>query len=844
MPTARSVLLVAPLLISTVVFGQSMNSSELLNELHKLNTLGSVLFVAAHPDDENTALLTYLAQEEKLETAYLSLTRGGGGQNLIGPELKENLGLIRANELLQARKIDGAYQLFTRARDFGYSKNPEDTLENWQEEKVLSDVVYAVRQFKPDVIITRFNPDSGPTHGHHTVSAQLALKAFRLAADSSQFPEQLKYVDTHQAKRIFWNGYGRRGPRGGRSRPSLADEEREVVSLEIGKYNPLLGTSYTEIAARSRSMHKSQGFGQAGRRGEQTERLVLLEGEPANGNFLSGVDTSWGRYSGGRKVEGIMQKAIQDFDQAAPWKVVSSLLEAEAVLESLSASRHIRAKRKALHQLIAAAMGLHFEATAGTSYLTPGDSVDLQVELINRSPIKAEVQHLEATLFDSDNWPRNIGLKRIYNLDKPLSANISASVDLNFRLPEDAPLTQPFWLQMEPDTGIYHFKNTRLLELVTVPPTMAVTATIKVEGRTIELTTPAIERLSDPIKGEVHHIVSIRPEVVLKPNASVMLFENAASKEIEVTVTSNSGEFSGKLVAEAPKGWSVDIANPQVSFSDRDSVRVMKAVIKPPSKASEGIVFFKIVGANGKNYPMSSNQIEYEHIGRQPIMARARTKLTRLDLSRAGNRIACIEGVGDPVPETLLRIGYDVDRILVEDIDRKRLTNYDTVILGPRAFDALVGLDKRFDELTAYVEAGGTLISQYNTTSSRTKSKFRSPYPLQLSSDRVSEEKADMRMLQPEHPVFNVPNKITASDFENWIQERGLYFADSWDDHYDALISANDRGEPPRDGGLLVAQYGNGWYAYTGLSFFRQLPEGNPGAIRLFVNLISLGHGN
>ena len=843
MPTARSVILLAPLLISTVAFGQSMNSSELLNELHKLNTVGSVLFVAAHPDDENTALLTYLAQEEKLEAAYLSLTRGGGGQNLIGPELKENLGLIRANELLQARKIDGARQLFTRARDFGYSKNPEDTLENWQEETVLGDVVYAVRYFKPDVIITRFNPASGPTHGHHTVSAQLALKAFRLAADSSQFPEQLDQVETHQAKRIFWNGYGRRGPRG-RGGPTLADEQREVVSLEIGKYNPLLGTSYTEIAARSRSMHKSQGFGQAGRRGEQTERLVLLDGDPANRNFLDGVDTTWNRYPGGKKVEALLRNAINDFDHAAPWKIVSKLLEAYALLDSLPENRQLNAKRETIHRLIAAGMGLHFEAHADRSYLTPGENVNLQVELINRSPIQAKLQTIQASLFDSDNWPANISLKRIGNMDRQLNANVSENAEISFQLPESAPLTQPFWLKMEPDTGIYHFKNTRLLELTTVPPPMAVTAQIEVDGQTIILTTPAIERISDPIKGEVHHIVSIRPEVVLNPNASVLLFENAESKQIDVTITGNAENISGKLVAEAPRGWSVSIADSDISISNKETVQVLTATVKPPARASEGNLFFKFVGANGKSYPMSSNQIEYEHIGRQPILTRARTKLTRLDLSRAGNRIGCVEGVGDPVPETLLRIGYEVDRILVEDIDRKSLNKYDTVILGPRAFDALAGLDNRFDELKAYVKAGGTLISQYNTTSSRTKSKFSAPYPLQISRDRVSEEIVEMRILQPEHPVFNVPNKISTIDFENWIQERGLYFANSWDDNYEALISANDRGEPPRDGGLLVAQYGKGWYAYTGLSFFRQLPEGNPGAIRLFVNLISLGHGN
>jgi len=842
MPFVRSVLLAAPLFIATMGFGQSMNSSQILNELQKLNKVGSVLYVAAHPDDENTALLTYLAQDEKLETAYLSLTRGGGGQNLIGPELKENLGLIRANELLQARKTDGAKQLFTRARDFGYSKNPEDTLENWQEEKVLGDVVYVIRYFKPDVIITRFNPESGPTHGHHTVSAQLVLKAFRLAADPTQFPEQLKHLEIHQATRIFWNGYGRRGP--GDRAPSMANETRETVSLEIGKYNPLLGTSYTEIAARSRSMHKSQGFGRAGNRGPQTENLVLLDGKPADGDFLSGIDKSWLNETDGERFYASIENAIQQFKSSEPWLTVRHLVGADKLLASLKPDRKVLAKRKATQNLIAAAMGLHFEARSESANLTPGDSAALEIEFTNRSPLKPKAKSIQVNLFDSDNWPKDIHLHRNQNLNKELAQGTSEISNLDFDLPENTLLTQPFWLRDEPDTGIYHFKNERLLELTSIPAPLSVTAEIEIDGHTIQLETPVIQKVSDPIKGEVHHRVSIRPAVVLQPDASVLLFENNDPKMVELSVTGNSDKFSGQLIADAPKGWKVNIGNPDVSFKARDSELTRTATIAPPAGASEGTVYFKIQSEDGKTYGMRSNLIDYDHIGRQPIMAKAATKLTRLDLKRAGNRIACVVGVGDPVPETLLRIGYEVDQIQVSDLDRTQLKPYDSVILGPRAFDALEGLDKKFGELEAYVEAGGTLISQFNTTSSRTKSKFSSPYPLQLSRDRVSEETVEMRMLDPKHPVFNIPNKITAADFENWIQERGLYFANSWDDNYDAVLSANDRGEPPRNGGLLIAQYGKGWYAYTGLSFFRQLPEGNPGAIRLFVNLISLGHGN
>lgn len=838
MLTPRTVFFFAAMLLSPTVMGQSMSSSEILHELHKLKTVGSVLFVAAHPDDENTALLAYLAQEEKLDTAYLALTRGGGGQNLIGSELKEGLGLIRANELLQARKVDGAKQLFTRARDFGYSKNPEDTLENWQEDKVLGDVVYAVRSFKPDVIITRFNPTAEPTHGHHTVSAQLALKAFRLAADPAQFPEQLDHVGVHQAKRIFWNGYGRR--RGGEAK----NEEREIVELEIGRYNPYLGTSYTEIAALSRSMHKSQGFGRAGSRGAQTERLVLLDGAAAEGDFLSGVDTTWKRFPGGGKLDGLLEQAISGFDFSAPWKSVSILAKVDALMESLPESKLSLSKRSALHRLIAASMGIYVQARSDRSYLTPGEDVALEVELVNRSPVAASLRSLQARLFDSDQWPRSIELERMEFADKHLESDAVEMVELGFQLPADAPLTQPFWLKTPPETGMYHFENPRLLELETVPAPIEAIATLEIEGRMIPLSVPAIERLSDPIKGEVHKIVAIRPELVLKVDSTVTLFEDTKPKRIEVSVTSNVGDQSGSLIATAPRGWTVKVENPGFALTEREPSASIAIRVTPPEASSEGLLSFHAVNTDGTRFELSSHLIEYEHVGRQSILSKTQTKLVRLDLKRAGNRIACIEGVGDTVPETLRRIGYEIDRIPVEEITREGLVAYDTVILGPRVFDAYAGLDKRFDELLAYVEAGGTLISQYNTTSFRTKSQFRSPYPIKLSRDRVSEEKVEMRVLQPDHPVFNVPNRIVKGDFDNWIQERGLYYASSWDDSYASLLSANDRGEPARDGGLLVAQYGKGWYAYTGLSFFRQLPEGNAGAIRLFVNLISLGNGN
>ncbi len=826
-----------------MAFSSPISASETYQRLQTLRTVGSALYVAAHPDDENTTLLSYLALEEKLDTAYLSLTRGGGGQNLIGPELKEELGVIRANELLQARKIDGATQLFTRARDFGYSKNPEDTLENWQEEKVLGDVVYAVRYFRPDIIITRFNPEAGPTHGHHTVSAQLAVRAFSLAADPSAFPEQLDRVSPHQAERIFWNGYGQRGPGGRRGDSGLQNERREIVSLDIGIFNPILGASYTEISARSRSMHKSQGFGRAARRGPQTERLVLLDGAPAEGDYLKGVDTSWSRYPGGDAIDAALARASDAFEQSAPWKTVPMLVEADALIEKLPDSRRIRSKRAALRQLIADCLGLHLEARSESLVLFPGENGAFNVELVNRSPVDVRLVALDASLFQADTWPRSRLIGRIENLDGSLALNQVKTVSLEFNLPENAPLSQPYWLEERPSSGIYHFANDRLLELESVPSPINVAAIIEVEGRRINLDTGLIQVISDPVEGEVRRPVAIRPEITISPIASLSLFPDSDNKTLEVSIGSNAGDFKGMLEANGPDGWGIEIENPEVALDSRISETTARIRVTPPSHASEGFVEFAVVSEEGKRYSTDSKDIEYDHIGTHPLLFPSRTKLTRLELERGGSRIACIKGVGDTVPEILTRIGYEVEYVSVEEISTDALADFDTVLLGHRAFDSVAGLDKKFDELLAYVENGGTLISQYNTTSFRTKSQFTAPYPIRLSRERVSEESVEMRVLKPDHPVFNTPNRIASYDFDNWIQERGLYYATSWDDAYEALVSANDRGEPPRDGGLLVAPYGKGWYAYTGLSFFRQLPEGNPGAIRLFVNLISLGHG-
>lgn len=805
-------------------------SADIYESIKKLNVLGSALFVAAHPDDENTRMISYLANERKVETTYLSLTRGDGGQNLIGPEIAELLGVIRTQELLAARRIDGGNQWFTRANDFGYSKHPDETLELWNKQEVLADVVWAIRSLQPDIVINRFDHNSaGRTHGHHTASGMLSVDAFDLAGDPNAFPEQLKYVQPWKPKRLYFNTswwfYG------SRENFEKADKSN-LVSLDAGVYFPALGKSNTEIAAESRSMHQCQGMGSTLSRGSQTEYLDLLKGEaPTDKNDLfSGIDISWARLPGGAAIKTLVDKAIQTFQYDNPAASVPQLLEIYKKIQALPDSHWKNHKSEEIRAIVEACMGLYLEATASESSASPGQTVDLALELINRSSVDA---HLISLQFLPENGDT------LYNV--PLLPNTPLSLAKKFRIPDDATYTSPYWLTSGWETGMYTVPDQALRGLPETPRLLKVRFTMSIQDLPVSWVKEVAYKNTDPVKGEVYQPFEVLPSVFVQVKEPVYVFAGNDHKVVQVLVKAGQPGVSGTLRLKTPAGWKLEPMEQDFSLDLKDQEQTLDFRLYPPPGQSEGWLE-PVAESAGKTYGQEMVRISYDHIPLQSVLRQARSRIARIDLKKAGDQIGYVKGAGDEIPASLEAIGYRVDMLEPQEIAAGRLQNYDAIVLGIRAYNTIERVRFIQSELLSYVEQGGTLIVQYNTNSDLFLPEEEiAPYPLKISRDRVAVEKAPVTLLQPEHPALNFPNAITEKDFEGWVQERGLYFPNQWDEHFQALLSCNDPGESPKSGGLLVAPYGKGYYIYTGISWFRQLPAGVPGAYRLFANLLSLG---
>jgi len=798
------------------------NTAEILSDLHKLNTLGSVLYVAAHPDDENTRLIAYLSKKMKLDVGYLSLTRGDGGQNLIGPELRESLGVIRTQELLAARETDGGRQFFSRAIDFGYSKSAEETLRFWDDDAVLSDMVWVIRRFQPDVIVTRFSTEGGGTHGHHTASAILAVEAFSAAADSTRFADQLQYVDTWQAKRIVWNG-GRFFFRGRENR----FEEMGFVSMDVGGYDPLLGRSYGEIAAASRSMHKSQGFGSAPNFGVNTEYFQLLDGAGISDSIFDDVETSWKRLdpSGGLSDE--LGAVIDNFASAAPADSLPSLLTFRSKLIELEKSRLRDLKLGELDRIIASVLGLHVQARANSRYVSPGESMNLELRALKRA--EGEVAVREWSLSFEDR-KRSIG--------RALDNNRIHSERISVQLPSDHPISQPYWLRSEGTIGMFEVVDQLKIGRPENEAAVFVAVVFDIEGQEITYEIPVVRVTVSPVHGEVVQPVVVSPSIAVSLDRSVQLFPNFEAKEVEVTVTSREGNGSGAVRLELPEGWSARPEKITLRFDSTGPQRVSFQVI-PPSAPSQGKLS-AVVEVGGRRYSRGRSAIDYDHFPEQTLFPVATAKIATDSIRRLGERIGYLEGAGDSIPESLQEIGYEVERLNIDELDSEGLSNFDAVVVGIRAFNTIQTIEHGLPTLWSYAESGGVVIVQYNTNRSL-KADALAPYSLTLSRDRITDETAPVSILKSDHPALSVPNKIGLADFDGWTQERGLYFPRQWSDKFEALIESSDSGERPLKGGLLVAEYGEGYFVYTSYSWFRQLPAGVPGAYRIFANLVSLG---
>ena len=805
------------------LFPEATSGDEIQLALQKLNVLGRVLYIAAHPDDENTNLMAFWANGSLYETAYLSITRGDGGQNLIGPELRERLGVIRTEELLAARRLDHAQQFFSRAVDFGFSKTAEESLRIWDHDKILSDVIWVIRKFRPDVVVTRFSPEDHLTHGHHTASSILAEEAFAAASDPNRFPEQLAFVKPWRPTRLVWNT----SPFFFTNR-NLPFDSTGLTILEAGGYNPLLGKAYTEIAAASLSMHKSQGVGRPLLRGARKEYFKLLEGEPMTSALFDGVDTSWPRVANSESVASKIRQIISDFHPADPAASVAELLELRQALSGLKDDDWVPQKKTELDQIIAACLGLHVEASTTSATITPGQTAAIKLEAINRCNIPVTLQEVRFPLSGDST-----------RIDAALPTNELVAKDLSCKIPENTPYSQPYWLRQSGTLGTFAVDDQKLIGLPENPPHLPMEITLQVSGQELSYVVDARYRTVDPVAGELRQPLVIAPPVFTDFANGVLMFATNQPKSVPVRVTASTGPVKGQLKLTAPDDWHVDPAAIQIDLKGANAETVAAFTVKPPEQDSEGTLR-AIASVEGREYSFGHVRISYPHIGVHILMPAAEVKVVRADIRKKGERIGYIPGAGDDVPESLQQIGYTVKILTDGDITEKNLAQFSVVVLGIRAYNTDDRISTWLPELFAYVKNGGVAIAQYNTTADL-KTKEMAPYTLEISRDRVTDENAEVRILAPNHPLVTTPNKITSKDFDGWVQERGLYFPSKWGAAWTPILSCNDPKEKPLDGGLLVAKSGKGLFIYTSYSWFRQLPAGVPGAYRLFANMVSLG---
>jgi LmbE family N-acetylglucosaminyl deacetylase len=810
--------------LTTLIFAQTnYTSADIYLGLRKLNVLGSVLYVAAHPDDENTRLLTYFSKDRLYRTGYLSITRGDGGQNLIGDEQGVELGLIRTQELLSARRMDGAEQFFTRAFDFGYSKTPQETFAKWDKEKILADVVWVIRKFQPDVIITRFPSTGEGGHGHHTASAILANEAFTIAADPTRFPEQLKWVEPWQAKRIVWNSFNFGGNN---------TQRNDQFKFDVGGYNPVLGKSYGEIAAESRSQHKSQGFGVPRTRGEALEYFSPTGGDAVTTDLFENVVINWQKIRGAESVNQLIQSAINSFDFLQPQKSVPSLVQIYKVLVNLPAGNWRNTKMAEAKNLIEAASGLWIESFTQQQYAVQGDSLRINSILNNRLGVNA---NLKRVLFDG--------------FDSSILAQLISNKNLVFNktvlIPENKALTQPYWIKEKMNEGYFTVTDQTLIGEPDVQPSIIATYELVIEGEKFSFSKPVRYKFTDPVKGEVYQPITVLPPLSVNTNPSLVIIKknNPEQSNILITAKANKGIRYKKteVSLRLPRVELLSVIDTGKVFS-KNEVKQYDFPIKPLRILKEEFAYpFVKLDTNSQQAFLALSTINYDHIPSINYFYADAIKFLPIDLKTEGKKIGYIVGAGDKVPEALEQMGFDVTFLTDKELARNKLNEFDAIISGVRAYNTNEWLNKYYEKLMKYVEGGGNFIVQYNTSNQigPVRSKI-GPYSFTISRNRITDENATVEFLSPTHTVLNYPNKITDQDFKGWVQERSIYHATELDKKFETILRMNDPGEKPEDGSLVIAPYGKGFFAYTGLVFFRELPAGVPGAYRLLANLIAL----
>lgn len=796
---------------------QTISSAEIFLRLKKLNVLGTVLYVAAHPDDENSRLIAYLAKERLYRTGYLSMTRGDGGQNLIGDEQGVELGLIRTQEMLAARGIDGAEQFFTRAFDFGFTKSTDEAMKIWDKQKILSDVVWVLRKFQPDVVITRF-PEVFKTayHGHHAAASVLAHEAFIAAADTTKFPEQFKYgVQPWKGKRLLWNTF---------VFGNINTTSEDQMKIDVGIYNPILGKSYGEIAAESRTQHKSQGAALPRTRGQAIEYFTAIDGEKATTDLMDGVITSWKRVEGGENIQQQINRLIKDYSLSNPEKSVGGLVSLYDAMLKLKDGYWKTQKIKEVQQLIEICSGLWLEATVQNAYIAQGDSMKVNISMLNR--LNADITVKSITIGDVDTlFNQSLVFNKNYFFEKKLI------------VPDKKPITQPYWIEQEMSPGSFNIKDQLMIGDPQGKPAYQARFAVNILGHDFTFTRAVQYKYLDQVRGELYEPLTILPALTGQFDPETIVFTSDKEKAFDVHTQKQSQR------PVQPKVSLTSMNDVDVKSENNSGNATLTYSARPLKK--ESAVFYSSIVVDEQGHSDSLKElktISYNHIPRIDYFRNSKAKFIITDVQTVGKRIGYIEGAGDRVPEALQQMGYDVSMLKERDITPANLRQFDAIIEGVRAFDVHDWLSSKYEILMNYINDGGNLIVQYNRDNLGSPKTRIGPYPFHIANIRVTDELAQVNFLLPDHPVLNYPNKITAQDFDGWIQERGTYFAGQSDSSYKAIFSMHDPNEADQKGSLIIANYGKGAFAYTGLVFFRELPAGVPGAYRLMANIIALNH--
>jgi LmbE family N-acetylglucosaminyl deacetylase len=781
------------------------SSTELLRELDRLGSTARVLYVAAHPDDENTRMIAGLTVERSVDVAYLSLTRGSGGQNRIGTEQGDLLGVLRSGELLSAREIDGGRQFFTRARDFGYSKRVEETLATWDEEAVLADIMQVIQSFRPDVVVTRFR-ETGNTHGHHLASAVLARRAVeRLAREEGAWVPKRVVLDIPT-----WRG----------------DAEDAEFELTIGAFDPVRGLTTGEIAAASRSQHRSQGFGMAPDRDAHVEQLKHVWGDRAETDLLEGIEGGWERLGDDGTVARALQRAKDDFVPTRPWAVLDALIEAQAAMAELPDRPRVRDHREDLGTLIIRAAGLFIRAHVDAEGSSAGATVPVQVEVANRAGRDVRVRAVQVA-----------GRGR-HPVDESVEARAPWREKFEVRMLEGPPTATP-WLwaaRRGAEAGA-------VAETWAVAPrgplAMMVDVELTVDGRAVTASVPVRRVWVDRSTGERAARFERLPAATATPVQDVRLMPSGRERAVTYEIRRHDDVDDGpaRVRFDVPAGWAVSPA--EVDVTEAETTVVVS--VRAPAPDAPPFELRPTREANDGREPLLRHDVvDYPHIERTQVLRPSVVRWVPLDLEVPDLRVGYVPGAGDEVAELLAEVGLNVRTLTETEVAEADFAGIDVVLLGVRAFNVHPTLPAARERIFDWVKQGGRLVVQYNTNNWFDALEYDlGPGTLQVGKGRVTDETAHVKRLSKKHPIWRSPHRIGDDAWSGWVQERGLYFAETWDDEWTPLVELADPGEAPQRGALLVKQHGDGDVVFTGLSFFRQLPAGVPGAYRLFINLLA-----